>query len=92
MANKETVTRVLTGNIIQTSRRKKPIHLARVDIPEKGIRAQVAKKKLEHMVLGEEVSVATTGRRDDRGYSLANVKMGRQSINRAMKTSKRPKW
>jgi endonuclease YncB( thermonuclease family) len=85
MARKEKVTRVIDGDTFETSSRKKPVRLARLDAPEKGQRgAAQARKDLSSMILGKEVSIDTVAR-DKYGRAVANVKVGRSSVNKAMK-------
>ena len=89
MARKEKVTKVIDGDTFLTDRRKNPVRLARVDTPEKrqpGYGA--AKLKLQKMVQGKEVSIDTKAR-DKYGRSVANVKVGNKSVNKAMQTSKK---
>ena len=85
MPRKEKVTRVIDGDTFETDRRKNPIRLANVDSPEIGQRGgPTAKKALEKMILGEEVSIQTKAR-DKYARSVANVKLGRCSVNKAMR-------
>lgn len=85
MARKEKVTRVIDGDTFETASRKRPIRLARVDAPEKGQRgAAAATQKLKGLIAGKEVSVNTVAR-DLYGRAVANVKVGRKSVNKAMK-------
>ena len=85
MARKEEVTKVIDGDTFKTARRKNPVRLANVDTPEKGERGfQSAKKALEKLVGGKEVSIDTKAR-DSYGRSVANVKVGTKSVNQAMK-------
>ena len=85
MSRKEKVIRVIDGDTIVTGSRKNPIRLANVDAPELGERGgQKAKKALEKLVLGETVAVDTKAR-DKYGRSVANVKVGRRSVNKAMR-------
>lgn len=85
MSRKETVTKVIDGDTFKTSSRKNPVRLANVDAPEKGQPgAKKAKKALEAMIKGEQVTIETTAR-DRYGRSVAKVKKGRQSVNAAMR-------
>lgn len=85
MARKEKVTRVIDGDTFETSSRKNPIRLANVDAPEKGERGAVkATNELKKLIQGQEVSVDTVAR-DKYGRAVANVKVGRKSVNNAMK-------
>ena len=85
MPRKEKVTRVIDGDTFETSRRKNPVRLADVHAPEKGQRgAPQARKNLSDMILGQQVTVDTVAR-DKYRRSVAKVKLGRQSVNKAMK-------
>jgi len=87
MARKETVTRVIDGDTFKTASRKHPVRLANVNAPEKGKRgAATATNKLKRMIEGKVVSVDTVAR-DVYGRSVANVKVGRQSVNKQMKAT-----
>ena len=85
MARKEKVVRVIDGDTIVTASRKNPIRLANVDAPELDERGgQKAKRTLEKLVLGQIVAVDTKAR-DKYGRSVANVKLGRRSVNKTMR-------
>ena len=85
MPRNEKVTQIVDGSTFETNMRKKAVKLARVNAPEKGKRgAAAAKKELEKLILGQTVTIDTVGR-DDSGRTVANVKLGRVSINNAMK-------
>ena len=85
MPRKEKVTRVIDGDTFATNRRKNPVRLANVDAPELSQRGgPSAKKALENMILGEEVIIDTKAR-DKYARSVANVKQGRKSVNKAMR-------
>ena len=85
MPRKERVTKVIDGDTFMTASRKNPIRLANVDAPEKGTRGgAAATKALKDMIHGETVSVDTVAR-DTYGRSVAKVKVGRQSVNKAVK-------
>lgn len=69
----------------KTDRRKNAVRLANVDAPELGQSGgAAAKKELEKMILGQEVSIDTKAR-DKYGRAIANVKQGRHSVNKAVK-------
>ena len=90
MALKETVTRVIDGDTFETSRRKNPVRLADIDAPEKGKRgAAQARKDLSAMIFGQDVSVETVAR-DKYRRAVARVKLGRRSVNKAMKEKLKP--
>ena len=84
MSRKEKVTKVIDGDTFMTDRRKNPVRLANVDTPEKRQPGyQKAKKELEKLVLGQEVSIDTVAR-DKYSRSVAKVKIGTRSVNKAM--------
>ena len=85
MAQKEKVTRVIDGDTFETSRRKHPVRLARVNAPEKGqTGAAQARKDLEKLILNQDVTIQIVAR-DKYKRAVANVKLGRNSVNKAMK-------
>lgn len=85
MPRKEKVTRVIDGDTFETRQRKYSVRLARVNAPEKGLRGAVqAKKQLEKLILNQDVTIQTVAR-DKYRRSVANVKVGRNSVNKAMK-------
>lgn len=85
MARKERVTRVIDGDTFETASRKNPIRLANVNAPEKGATGGAeATAALRDLIVGETVSVDTVAR-DNYGRSVANVKVGRRSVNKAMR-------
>lgn len=85
MARKEIVTEVIDGDTFRTNRRKNPVRLANVDAPEKGQPGSMkAKELLKELIEGKEVIIETVAR-DKYGRSIANVRIGRKSINKAMK-------
>jgi len=89
MAKKEKVTRVIDGDTFETSRRKRPVRLAGVDAPERGRRGgATATKGLSEMILGKDVSVDTVAR-DKYGRAVANVRLGRLSVNKTVREIKR---
>ena len=86
MARKEKVTKVIAGDTFMTDSREHAVRLANVDAPETGRPgAVVAKKKLEGLIADKEVLVQAIAR-DVYGRSIANVKVGRRSINEAMRS------
>ncbi len=85
IARKEKVIKVLDGDTFKTSSRKNPVRLANVDAPELGQRGGAgARKALEQLIADETVSIETVSR-DKYGRSVAKVKLGRRSVNKAMK-------
>jgi len=84
MARKEKVTKIIDGDTFLTDKRKNPDRLSDVDAPEKRQPGyQNAKKFLEKLILNQEVSIETVAR-DKYGRSVANVKSGVKSVNKAM--------
>lgn len=89
MARKERVTRVIDGDTFETASRKRPVRLANVNAPEKGQRGgAAATNALKGLIAGETVSIETVAR-DAYGRSVANVKVGRCSVNKAMREKTR---
>ena len=85
MPRKERVTKIIDGDTFMTASRKNPVRLANVDAPEKGTRGgAAATKALKSMIQGETVSIDTVAR-DSYGRSVAKVKVGRNSVNKAVK-------
>lgn len=84
MARKEKVTRVIDGDTFETASRKHPVRLANVDAPELKERGgKAAKAALNKLIGGKDVSIDTKAR-DKFARAVADVKVGRQSVNRAM--------
>ena len=85
MPRKERVTKIFDGDTFLTSVRKKPVRLNDVNTPDKREQGyQDAKKALEKLIGNKQVTVDTVAR-DKWGRPIANVKLGNQSVNRAMK-------
>ena len=85
MARKEKVTGVIDGDTFTTASRKNPVRIANVDAPEKGQPgAGAAKSALEKLILNKTVNIETKAR-DPYGRSVANVKVGVRSVNKAMR-------
>ena len=85
MARKEKVTKITDGDSFLTDKRKNPVRLSDVDTPEKRQSGyQNAKKYLEKLILNKEVSIETVAR-DKYRRSVAKVKIGNKSVNKAMK-------
>jgi endonuclease YncB( thermonuclease family) len=84
MARREKVTKVIDGDTFETASRTNPVRLANVDAPEKGQPgAGKATQALRNLIQGEEVTIDTVAR-DQYGRSVANVKVGGKSVNKAM--------
>jgi len=85
MPRKERVIKVFDGDTFLTSVRKNPVRLNDVNTPEKRQPGyQDAKKALEKLIGDKQVTVNTVAR-DKWGRPIADVKLGNQSVNRAMK-------
>jgi micrococcal nuclease len=84
MPRKEKVTKIIDGDTFLTDRRKNPVRLANVDTPEKRQPGyQDAKKALQNLIGGKEVVIDTVAR-DKYSRSVAKVKIGAKSVNKAM--------
>lgn len=82
---KETVTRVIDGDTFLTKSRKRAIRLAHLDAPEKGKKGSAkATQELRKLIQGQKVEVHTIAR-DTFGRAIANVRVGRKSVNKAIK-------
>ena len=89
MTRKEKVTRVIDGDTFETNRRKHPVRLANVDTPEKRQPGyQKAKQALKGLIEGEYVTVERKAI-DPYRRTVANVKVGRKSVNKHMKDFKK---
>lgn len=81
---KEIVTSVIDGDTFRTKSRKHPVRLANVNAPEKGKPGSVkATKALKNLIQGQQVQINTVAR-DPYRRSVANVKVGGKSVNKAM--------
>jgi len=84
MARKEKVTKIIDGDTFLTDKRKNPVRLSDVDAPEKRQPGyQNAKICLKKLILNQEVTIETVAR-DKYGRSVANVEVGKKSVNKAM--------
>ncbi len=91
MARKEKVTRVIDGDTFETASRKHPVRLANVDAPETNQSGgTAATAALRRLIQGQEVRIDTVAR-DKYRRSVAKVKVGRQSVNRAMQNKTKKK-
>jgi len=85
MTRREKVTRVIDGDTFETASRKRSVRLVGVDTPEKGQSGyRQAKDALVRLIKGKTVIIDTKAR-DSYGRAVANVKLGRRSVNKAMK-------
>ena len=82
---KETVTKVIDGDTFRTkSRPKHSVRLANVNAPEKGKQGSVkATQALKNLISGQKVQVSPVAQ-DKYGRTVANVKVGANSVNKAM--------
>ena len=84
MPRKEKVVKVIDSDSFLTDRRKHPVRLQNVDTPKKGQRGYgEAKKALRDLIQGQVVTIYTQAR-DRNSGSVAKVKLGNKSINKAM--------
>lgn len=84
MSRKEKVTKIIDGDTFETASRKNPVRLANVNAPEKGQSGSAkAKDALSKLIKGEEVRIDTVSR-DKYGRAVANVYLGRESVNKKM--------
>jgi endonuclease YncB( thermonuclease family) len=84
MSRKEKVVKVINSDSFLTDRRKHPVRLLNVDTPKKGQKGYGdAKKILKSLIQGQVVTIYPQGR--DRSGSVAKVKLGTKSVNKAMK-------
>ena len=85
MARKEIVIKIVDGDTIETSVRKKPIRIEGIDTPEKGQSGYTeAKKTLEKLLKNEKVTVTPVAI-DDYGRTVAKVKRGNTLVSTLMK-------
>jgi len=85
MARKERVTRVIDGDTFKTASRKHPVRLGGIDTPEKGQPGYAAAKDALSRLIGGKTVEIDTQARDSFGRSVANLKVGGRSVNRAMR-------
>ena len=84
MIRKEKVTKIIDGDTFKTASRKNPVRLANVDAPEKGKPGSTkVTEALSKMIKGEKVRIDTVSR-DKYGRTVANVYVGRESVNKKM--------
>ena len=90
MTRKETVKKIVDGDTIETSARKKQVRIYDLDTPEKGERGYAdAKECLEKLIKGEKVTVmpVTT---DVYGRTVAKVKKGNALVSNLMRKHQKP--
>ena len=85
MPRKETVTKIIDGDTIETSVRKRPVRIEGIDTPEKGQPGYSdAKKALGNLLDGEKVTVTPVAT-DAYGRTVAKVKKGNNLVSNLMK-------
>ena len=85
MVRKETVTKIIDGDTIETSVRKKRIRIEGIDTPEKGKPGySEAKKALKQLLKDEKVTVTPVAT-DVYGRTVAKVKKGNRLVSTLMK-------
>jgi endonuclease YncB( thermonuclease family) len=85
MPRKETVVKVINSDSFLTDKRKHPVRLLDVDTPKKGQKGYGdAKKALKELIQGQVVTIYPHAR-DRNSGSVAKVKLGNKSVNKAMK-------
>ena len=89
MTRRETVTKIIDGDTIETSVRKKPIRIDGIDTPEKGQPGySEAKKALNELLKDEKVAVTPVAT-DVYGRTVAKVKKGNILVSTLMKKHKK---
>lgn len=84
MVRKEKATKIIDGDTFKISSRKNPMRPANVDAPEKGQPGSAqAREVLRKLIEGEKVRIDTVSR-DKYGRAIANVYLGRESVNKKM--------
>jgi micrococcal nuclease len=85
MARKETVTKIIDGDTIETSIRKRPVRIENIDTPEKGQKGySEAKQALGKLLKGEKV-IVTPVATDVYGRTVAKVKLGTSLVSNLMR-------
>lgn len=85
MPRKETVRKIIDGDTIETSVRKKPIRIQGLDTPERGKPGySKAKDALEKLLKDEKVTVTPVAT-DIYGRTVAKVKKGNANVGNLMK-------
>jgi len=85
MPRKETVKKIIDGDTIETSVRKKPVRINGMDTPEKGQAGYAeAKNALEKLLKDEKVTVTPVAT-DIYGRTVAKVKKGNTLVPNLMK-------
>ena len=85
MARKETVEKIIDGDTIETSVRKRPVRIEDLNTPEKGKPGySEAKQALGKLLKGEKVTVTPVAT-DKYGRTVAKVKLGNTPVSNLMK-------
>lgn len=85
MPRKETVKKIIDGDTIETSVRKKPVRINGMDTPEKGQAGYAeAKNALKKLLKDEKVTVTPVAT-DIYGRTVAKVKKGNTLVPNLMK-------
>ena len=85
MVRKETVTKIIDGDTIETSVRKKRIMIEGIDTPEKGQPGYSETKKALNQLLKDEKVTVTPVATDVYGRTVAKVKKGNRLVSTLMK-------
>ena len=85
MVRKETVTKIIDGDTIETSVRKKRIRIEGIDTPEKGQPGYSEAKKALNQLLKDEKVTVTPVATDVYGRTVAKVKKGNSLVSTLMK-------
>ena len=85
MVRKETVTKIIDGDTIETSVRKKGIRIEGIDTPEKGQPGYSEAKKALNQLLKDEKVTVTPVATDVYGRTVAKVKKGNRLVSTLMK-------
>lgn len=85
MVRKETVTKIIDGDTIETSVRKKRIRIEGIDTPEKGQPGYSGAKKALNQLLKDEKVTVTPVATDVYGRTVAKVKKGNRLVSTLMK-------
>ena len=85
MPRKETVTKIIDGDTIETSVRKRPVRIEDLDTPEKGKPGySEAKQDLGKLLKDKKVTVTPVAT-DTYGRTVAKVKLDKTLVSNLMK-------
>ena len=85
MTRRETVTKIIDGDTIETSVRKNPIRINGLDTPEKSQPGYPEAKKALNELLRDEKVTVTPVAKDVYGRTVAKVKKGNTLVSTLMK-------